>query len=384
MLETELIDDLAALNTLATAWDALAVANRQPLAAPAWMLGSFRHLPPKHGLLRAVAVRDRGRLVGIAPLFANCERRARIDYSPMSGAMPRVSPLAVPGHEWEVAEAISHMLARADPKPDVVALESAPLASHWPLALRQGWPGPARPIMRRYYVQPSLTTALSGDSFDDWLATKSSNFRGQIRRARRQFEAAGGSVRLATPATLHDDVATFMRLHASRWDALGESAIVARAAGWTALLEQIGREQLDSGRLRLVMLELDGEPISAQAFAAAGGEVIHLNGGWDERHAKLKPSLLGILAGLEDALARGDERLDLGPGDQAYKTRIADGNDPVAWTMLVVPRPRMPLTLARVAPTLARIAARDAAKRALTGEQVDRLRALRGRLRRSA
>jgi CelD/BcsL family acetyltransferase involved in cellulose biosynthesis len=384
VLETELIDDPAALEALAPAWDALAVANRQPLAAPAWMLGIWRHLPPQNGLLRAVVVRDGDELVGIAPCFANCGRRARVDYSLLSGAMPRVSPLAVPGREWEVAEALAGALAQADPLPDVIALESAPLASHWPLALREGWPGRVRPTARQYFVQPSLTTVLSGDSFDDWLATKSSNFRGQIRRARRQFEAAGGSVRLSTPATLRDDLAAFMRLHASRWDGLGESAIVARAEGWAALYEQIGREQLDGGRLRLVLLEIDGEPISAQTFAAAGGEAIHLNGGWDERHAKLKPSLLGILAGLEDALVRGDERLDLGPGDQPYKARIADGNDPVAWTMLVVPRPRMALTLARVAPTLARIAVRDAAKRALSDEQTDRLRELRGRLRRSA
>jgi CelD/BcsL family acetyltransferase involved in cellulose biosynthesis len=381
MPDVELIADASELEALVPAWDALAVANRSPLAAPAWMLGAWRHLPPADGALRAIAVRERGELLAIAPFHAERKRGCRVDYRLLDGAMPRSGPLALPGREWELAEPVAALLAAADPRPDVVALESGPLTSLWPLALREHWPGRVRPLLRRYYVQPSSTVALEAGSFDAWLAGKSSNFRGQTKRIRRQFAAAGGTVRASTPATLRADVATFLRLHAERWEGLGESSIVAQADGWAALYEEIGATQLDSGRLRLYLLELDGEPISAQAFAAAGGEVVHLNGGWDERHAKLKPSLLGILAGLEDAFVRGDRRLDLGPGVQPYKLRLADGNDPVAWTILIVPRPRMGLTLARVAPALARIAARESAKRALSAEQADKLRALRSRLR---
>jgi CelD/BcsL family acetyltransferase involved in cellulose biosynthesis len=380
MLETELIVDETDLVALAPAWDALAVANRQPLAGPAWMLGAWRHLRPAGAELRAVAVREDGDLVAIAPFFAERRRGGRIDYRLLGGAMPRTGPLARPGCAWEAAAAVGAALAAADPRPDVVALEAGPHASPWPLALRERWPARVRPPLRQYYVQPSPTVALGAGSFDAWLAGKSANFRGQMRRMRRQLAAAGGTVRASTPATLHEDVATFLRLHAGRWEGKGASAIVAQADGWRALYEEVGAAQLETGRMRLYLLELDGEPISAQLFAAAGGEAIHLNGGWDERHAKLKPSLLGIVAGLEDAFARGDRRLDLGPGEQAYKLRLADGNDPVAWSMVVVPRARMGLTLARVTPTVARIAARETAKRALTDEQADRLRALRRRL----
>ena len=77
---------------------------------------------------------------------------------------------------------------------------------------------------------------------------------------------------------------------------------------------------------------------------------------------------------------RGDRRIHLGLGEQSYKQRLADGNDPVAWVMIMTPGPRLAKTLVRTAPLLARYAARDSAKRILTDEQTDGLRRLRSRV----
>ena len=45
--------------------------------------------------------------------------------------------------------------------------------------------------------------------------------------------------------------------------------------------------------------------------------------------------MLGILAVVEDAFERGEERVDLGLGGQHYKLRFADRNDPVESTNLI-------------------------------------------------
>jgi CelD/BcsL family acetyltransferase involved in cellulose biosynthesis len=226
----------------------------------------------------------------------------------------------------------------------------------------------------------SPTVAMTQPSFDDWLASKSSNFRGQMRRMRRRFAEAGGSGRYATRETLHDDMAAMVRLHAGRWEGRGASSIVAGGEALAAAYEAVGELLLDEGGFRLRMLELDGTPISAQLFAATGGEVIYLNGGWDEAFAQFKPAMLGILDAIEDGFARGDVRMDLGPGAQPYKLRFADGTDPVAWWVLIPAGRRFPLTAARTLPTTTWRELRDAAKRALPPERVDRLRALRRRL----
>lgn len=377
MISHELVTDLPALETLAPEWDKLAVSNKRPTSSPAWMLGWLKHLAPSSALARVVAVREGEELIGLAPFFVEQEGHGRIDYRMMGESLPRTSPLASPGREWEVAQAIATTLAGAAPGPDVIALENGPVASPWPAALRDTWPGPTRPMSRQYLIQESHTISLSESSFDAWLSGKSANFRSQMRRMRRQFTAAGGVARMSTLATLENDVKAFIRLHTERWEGRGKSSIVARAEEMQRLFLDAGRMHIEAHRFRLCMLEIDGEPISAQLFSESGGETLYFNGGWDERFAKLKPAMLGILYAVEDAFAYGDERIDLAPGGQQYKLRFADGNDPVAWTILMAPGWRLPLTLARVTPMLTREAMRGLAKRSLSPESAERVRRIR-------
>ncbi len=381
MLSSKLITDLEELEPLSEEWDELARACALPLMAPGWIMPWWRHMAATGAEPRTVVVRDGERLVGFAPFYAVPGKRGRIDYRlPGIELAARLSPLAWPGREWEVAAIVAEVLADAQPRPDIVALEGHPAGSQWALTLRNGWPGWLRPVLRQYLIMGAPTISLADGSYEAWLARKSSNFRSQMRRVRRQFDAAGGRARVSTHKTLHSDIDTFMRLHTARWKDLGESGLVAIADRVPAMLEAAAAELLDSGRLRIWVLEVEGEPISAQLFVTADGEVAYVNGGWDERFARLKPAMLGILYAIEDAFARGEKRIDLGAGEQPYKLRFSDGNDPVAWSILMTPGAHLPLTRARTAPMLASHTLRDIAKRALTAEHADRLRAIRQRL----
>jgi CelD/BcsL family acetyltransferase involved in cellulose biosynthesis len=381
MLDAQLVADRAALDQFAEEWDGLAVACNRPQMAPDWVLAWWRHIASADALPRLVAVRDGDRLVGIAPFYVEpSARRARVDYR-LAGIelCGGLSPLAVAGREWEVAEAIGATLADATPKPDLIALEGLPIATHWPIALRDRWPGTRRPTLRQYHVHGSPLVSLRADSFDDWMAAKSSNFRGQMRRLRRAFAKEGGVSRISDEETLKQDVESLTRLHEQRWETLGSSNLVKLGERLPAMLEDAGRALLPTGRYRLRVLEIDGTAISAQLFLAAGDTVLYLNGGWDERFARLKPSMLGVLDAIEETFEKGERRIDLGVGEQSYKHRFSDGNDPVAWSIVIPPGPRWALTRAHTAPMLARYALRDAAKRALSAEQADKLRALRRR-----
>jgi CelD/BcsL family acetyltransferase involved in cellulose biosynthesis len=378
--DAELISDPARLGELAPEWEELVERGGPPMAHPAWMLAWLEHLASPGAEARVVAVSEHGRLVGVAPFFVDLDSHGRVDYR-LFGNSTRVSPLALPGREWQTAAAVMEVLAQADPRPDTLVLESAPLASHWPMALRDSWPGRARPIMRQYFVQSSPTVSLDGGSFERWLAGKSSSFRQEMRLRRRQLAAAGGSWRLSTPPTLREDIATFIRLHTARWEGRGHSSIVAYGDRMTAMLEAVGRAHEQTDPLRIWIVEIEGEPIAAQLCAAAGGEVLFVNGGWDERFAKLSPAMLAKLAALEDAFERGERQVDMGPGEQPAKMRLTDGSDPVAWTILMLPGRRLALTYARSVPMLVDRRVRDASKRALNDDQAERLRRLRRRLR---
>ncbi|MGN6189229.1 MAG: GNAT family N-acetyltransferase [Conexibacter sp.] len=378
-LDVAVLSEPDRLDALAPEWHALATACAEPAAMPAWVLTMWRLLDRDTQEPRVVTVREHGRLVGLVPLCIDPAHRRRGGYRLLVGDMPRTTPLALPGRTWEVAGALAGIVDELDPRPAVLALESIPAASAWPLALAQQWPARMRPWLRRYFTMSSPTVALTHDSFEDWMGSKSSNFRSQMRRMRRRFAEAGGVGRFSTHATLHDDIAALVQLHAGRWEGRGESSIVAGGAALADAFEAVGRLLLDEGGFRLRILELDGEPISAQLFAAAGGDVIYYNGGWDERHAQFKPAMLGILDAIEDAFARGERRMDLGPGAQPYKLRFADGTDPLSWWILLPPGRRMPVTLARTLPMTTWRELRTAAKRALPPERVERLRTLRDR-----
>lgn len=382
VLVAELVTARSALDALGAEWDALAVACDRPQMAPGVVLPWWRHVAPANARPRVVVVRDGERLVGLAPFYVDpSARRARIDYRlPGIELCGGLAPLATRDREWEVAGAICATLALATPRPDVIALEGVPTASTWAAALRAHWPGARRPAVHRYQVHGSPVVTLREPSFEAWLGAKSSNFRGQMRRLRRRFAAAGGVTRTTTEATLDDDVATFARLHAQRWEDRGRSNLVELGERLPAMLADVGRALLPSGRFRLRVLELDGEAISSQLFLAAGSTVLYVNGGWDDRHAQLKPSMLGLLDTVEQAFATGERRIDLGVGEQPYKQRFADDGDPVGWSIVMPPARRRPFTRAHTAPMLAGYALRSAAKRALSDAQAERVRAVRARL----
>ncbi len=381
MIDSELIADLQALAALAPEWDALAVASGKPACAPAWLLAWFEHLAPETARARVVAVRDGNQLVGVAPFFVDTGRDGRVDYR-LAGIElgVRIAPLAAPSREWEVAGAVANALAEATPRADLIALEGIPPASPWLTALRDQWPGRLRPLSSLYNVHGSPTVTLHG-SFAEWLAGRSASFRKNQRRRTRVLDEEGGMMRLGTLDTLTDDIEALMHLHTQRWSGRGTSSLVAHGERLAKMLQAAGQDLTESGRFRIWIVEIEGQPVWANLFLAAGGELLAVNSGWDERWRKLSPATLGMVHAIEDAFERGERRLDLGVGDNPYKLEFADGNDPVGWGILIPPGRRMALTALRTSPMLANSAARRTAKRTLTPERLDTLRSLRRRLR---
>jgi CelD/BcsL family acetyltransferase involved in cellulose biosynthesis len=181
--------------------------------------------------------------------------------------------------------------------------------------------------------------------------------------------------------TLREDVESFQRLHAARWSTRGRSSFTVHGQRMVEMLYDAGRALIADERFRLLVMEIDGQPIAADIYLCGAGIVTGIGSGWDERWKRLSPPLLATMHIIEDSIKRGDARLDMGAGDQSHKTRFANGNSPLVARVLMPPGRRLARTLALSGPTLADSAARDFAKRALKPEQVDTLRDLRRRVR---
>ena len=247
----------------------------------------------------------------------------------------RRAPLAARGREEDVAAEVARVLGRAEPPATIVAFEGIDAASRWPDWLARHYPAPVRPAIARRTVLRTPTLSLDGMSYEDWMQSKSGNFRSQMRRMRRQLADGGGEVRMTAPRSdIERDVDAFMRLHLGRWEGRGGSGL-AEVAMHDMLIDA-ANELLPEERFRLWLVELEGKPIGAGLFICGGGELCYFNGGFDEDYARYKPTLQAILSAVEDAFGRGEKRLDFGGGPQPYKQRFADGEDQLEWASVVV------------------------------------------------
>jgi CelD/BcsL family acetyltransferase involved in cellulose biosynthesis len=370
-LDVELLDTLESARTIAPEWDELAVGQALPLCAPGWMLAWWQHMAPDSAELRVLAIRERGQLLALAPWFTGRGEHGRTDLRFLGAEnSDRVDILCAPGREREVRDALLRAIRELRPRPDLIAFEAVPARSQWTKRLAG-----AGLLLSRYRnsVLPAPSVALPAGPPEAWLAGRSSNFRSQMRRMRRRLEQRGGQVRqIVDSSELEGSIDALLRLHLARWEDRAPSGLA--RPGMRGLLLTAART-LGPDRLRLWVAEIDGEPISVQLFHAAGGQIKYWNGGWMEQHADLKPTMLTILAALEDGIARGERSLDLGAGTHPYKLRFADGNDPLAWGGLVVRNRRWPRTRAELAPRVLRFRAKQAVE-ALPPRLTERIAAL--------
>ncbi|HEY5192250.1 MAG TPA: GNAT family N-acetyltransferase [Solirubrobacteraceae bacterium] len=388
MSETEIIEDLTRLEELEGAWDDLAVANAEPTSGPAWMLGWWRHAAPPDARLRVVTVHDHGELIGIVPLCVeptDPHRYVLLAHNFTSS----VTPLARADRTWEVAEVAARALRQAQPRLRSIALAPLLASSPWVAALPDVWPARIRPLVLRHSVVDAPTISLRHDSLDDWLSNRGSSFRANARKRRKQFERAGGTARTSTHETITADIQKFIALHASRWRPLGESRLVALGERLPHLLGELAQALLPTERFRLLLLELDGEPVGAQLTLAGGGELVGVNTGWDERFKHFSPARLALLYALEDSIARNEHRYSLGReashrlgrGTSSYKLGFADGNDPVAESVLLPRDPRLAGTL--FTSDVVRRQLRRSVRQALSDDEIDKAKRLLKRVRRS-
>lgn len=330
-LQAELLESVAALERRLTAWDALAVARGRPYCAPGWVLSWLRAAAPAGALLRACVVTDGDELVGIAPFWTQDEDGdGRYALLAERTSYP-LEPLSVEGREAETAAAFGELLAEARPRPREIRLTGVPSGSQWPRLLAEHWPASSPASITRTREEPVPAVGLRHPSMAAWLATRSRNFRHQLRRARRQLDEAGAQFRISTAGELDRDIDSLARLHHARWSARGGSAALDSRV--EAMLKLAGRE-LGQARFRLLSIDVDGVSISAHLFVRAGGTRAYWLGGFDERWEACRPSMQVLAAAIEDGIECGDDRLELGPGGQHYKYRLADSEDGVAWVTL--------------------------------------------------
>lgn len=323
------LTDAAMLAQLAPVWET--IAGGVPFREPTWLLTWWRHYgtaPPTAGRapqLFALAVEDEGRLVGLAPWY--------VDRSLWGGRVIRelgsgrvcsdyLTVLCAGGNEEAVAAAIVDFLcttARGDWDRldfDSAAADDPALTALFAEFQRRGVTVERRP-------GPSCWRIALPDDWDAYLARLSKSHRKQLRRLATNI--------LDTPRarwhttiderTFDRDWTMFLDLHQRRRYGLGEAGCFADRL-FSAFHEDVARQLLRRGELRLHRLEVDGRPVAAEYHLAHGDTIFAYQSGIEPSALEIEPGRTAAIAVIRSAIEAGFATYDLLRGDEPYKAHF--------------------------------------------------------------
>ena len=383
VINRSVIEQRLALDETASAWDALAVASSRPYCAPGWMLPWWDHVRPQGSTLRTVTVGEGANLIGLVSLCLIRDRWGIVSGHVFGRGVASYSePLAAEGRQRQLASALALSLSNGSSRVDVLSLGGIPHGSPWPRLLQESWPGP-RPRISLVSTMQAPFVDLPKGGFDEWFRSRSRNFRQQARSRRREFLRRGGRFsRAESGSAMLSGLRDLERLHLSRWSTRGGSQ--ALVPGITQMLAQASGE-LGPERMQVWTADVDGRVVAAALFVCAGQEMHYWLGGFEDEWAPLSLSVLLLVEAVQHAAGAGYRRVSFGPGAQAYKYRLATGEERLDWIDLVPVTRRYPyVRLVQSPRRLYRLAARRTPPsvkqgvRSVAGGLVDRVHSVVG------
>jgi CelD/BcsL family acetyltransferase involved in cellulose biosynthesis len=318
-------------------WRRLGEASGNVFSTWEWASVWWRHFGEGRRPLTAVLRGGEGEAVAILPLYLGFERPLRVARFIGHGAGDELGPVCAPGDGS--AEA---------------ALAGTAKQLGWDVLLADRMPGEGHAerlggrLLRR---DASPVVDFPEGGWDEYLATRSSNFRSQVRRKERKLEREHGlTYRLSEdPDRLSADLATLFDLHEARW--AGESS-GALAGSRVAFHNDFAAVAQERGWLRLWLAEIDGRAVAAwYGFRFGGADWYYQfgrNPDWDKSSVGLV--LLGHT--VRDAVESGQRQYRLLRGGEGYKDRFATG-DPGLESVAVARGPRGRLAVGAAATGLA-------------------------------
>lgn len=307
-----------------------------------WQTTWWRTLGATRGPLFLLALREAGRLVGIAPLyFSQYDRPNTLHVVGCLEVADYLDLIIEAGREEAVYAAFLDWLAGptapAWARVDLCNQPSRSLSyTILPeLARGRGWPVE----VRQEDVCPVITLPAPGaePGFDGWeayLATLDKKERHEIRRKLRRVEreAPESGVRyVRDQAGLDDAIRTFVNLH--RLSSRDKDAFMDDQM--QAFFHAIAATLAEHRWLQLSFLEVGGEAVASYFCFEYNNEVQVYNSGYDpQAYPQFSPGWVLLARLIEDAIRQGRTRFDFLQGDEDYKHRFGGVDEPVYRTLI--------------------------------------------------
>ena len=301
-------------------WDELAVAASNPFASVEWFEAWLEHGGIACTPRLFAGRRAGGTVAAVLPLVLVRGRFVRKLRFAGFGAANALGPVCRPDDREAAAAALRTAGERTRDEWDLFLAETLP-GSGWTARLG------AAPVSRE--SSPVVRGAWA--SWDEYLATCSQGFRSELRRQERKLAARGLAVRRVTSREeLGPALDRLFQLHRERW---GDAASM-WFAGREALHREFAAAALARGWLRLHVLELEGRAAAVYLGYRCGGTAWYYQLGRETADPAVSLGVVIVAHALREALAEGVSELNLGPGAQRYKLRLAT-DDPGVETVAI-------------------------------------------------
>jgi CelD/BcsL family acetyltransferase involved in cellulose biosynthesis len=325
---TEVISDRAALRSCESEWRTLAERRGNAFVTPEWFGAWLDNYGNSSEPAVPVVRRPDASLLGLMPLVVARTGRPRTLRFAGAAHADRLHPVCLEQDEDVVAStavaAATATAARA--RWSVVVLDNVDADAHW-------WKGLARAsavlgvATYRDTVLPIIDFGAQG--WDGYLASRARNFREQAGRYLRRLERKHRVHfrRTIEESELDRDMATLLRLHDARWGPRGGSSLGGERA--RSFHVDFARSALRRGWLRLWFLELDGVDVAAWYGWRLGERYAYYQAGFDPAWQHLSVGFVLMVHTVRSAIEEGASSYDLLLGEEAYKSRFANGGESV-------------------------------------------------------
>jgi CelD/BcsL family acetyltransferase involved in cellulose biosynthesis len=318
--DVEVIGDWARLRELDDEWRSLAGVRGNVFLTPEWLFAWLRHYGDGAEPAVLEARDPQRRPIGWMPMTLQGGRPRSLRFAGANLA-DHLHPLASGSDsELEVAAAFGASLGEGLPGWRTLVLDNVDQNAGWVRSLSGAAPMPLAAVTVR---RSQLPYAALPSSWDEYLASRSRNFRSEVgrklRRLKRDHEVRFR--RTDHPDQLGRDLETFFRLHDARWGPRGGSS--SQAARARAFHRDFSAEALDRGWLRLWIMEVDLEPVAAWYGWRLGSRYGYYLAGFSPRWAHRSVGFLLLAHTVRSAIEEGASEYDLLLGEEEYKRRFA-------------------------------------------------------------
>jgi CelD/BcsL family acetyltransferase involved in cellulose biosynthesis len=161
------------------------------------------------------------------------------------------------------------------------------------------------------------------ETFDEFLGSKSRNFRSHLCRAERAARKDGASVRELKPGQMPAGELPELLIRLNRCR-LGDKSVFYRDPRIADFVRGAFPRLFQEGRLRVFAIEAVGQIEAIDVAAVGTNSLCTWNGGFTDRAAAWSPGWLLSMAEIRRATELGYREYDLGRGSQEWKTRLAN------------------------------------------------------------